>query len=214
MTFADRLKEAMRKAGFQPVGGQSEFARQLGLKPAAVNQWLNAGRVPTYENLTKVAQILGANAYWLYSGEDPPTKTVERVRTVRSPLEIPVVGYVSAGDEFEPFDDLPKGHEFVTADFGESPVAVEVRGDSMLEVYRAGDRLMGPRFEGAEIASHCVNRDCFVKTISGQGFIKKVVRGSKASLFTLRSYNKDYREYTNVGLEWAAPVRWVRRVGV
>lgn len=184
---------------------QSELARSLRITSSSVNQWLNLGRIPRFERLQEIASLLNVDVYWLFTGREPPGK----------PIEIPLVGHVYAGDEFDPIEVPTKGEELemVPADFGPSPIAVEVRGDSMLEVYRPGDRLMGPRHTDKEIVAHCINRDCFVKTSSGRGYIKKLVRGTKTGVYTLRSYNKDYKDHTNVELEWAAPVRWVRRVG-
>lgn len=200
MTFALRLQQAMDKADMD----QSALARELRITSSSVNQWLKQGRVPRFERLQAIGAALSVDIYWLIAGRDPPGKAIE----------IPLVGYVSAGDEFEPFDDNPKGQgfEMIPVDFGETPICVEVRGDSMLDVYRAGDRLFGPQHVGKDIATYCVNRDCVVKTMSGEGFIKKLVRGSNAGLYTLRSYNNDYKDRIDVRLKWAAPVRWVRRM--
>ena len=88
------------------------------------------------------------------------------------------------------------------------PIAVEVRGESMLPVYRPGDYLICSRRRGADL-QEALNKDCVVRTSENEGYIKKLVQGSRANTYTLVSYNAAPIE--NQKLLWAAPIVWVKR---
>ena len=149
--------------------------------------------------MLRLADTLGVTESWLRFEVGPAV------------VHIPVVGRVAAGESFIPFDDGPLGTGYNEIDFtldDADPIAIEVRGESMLPVYRPGDFLLCSRRRGTDIPS-CMNKDCVVKTDQGEGFVKKLVNGSEPGTFTLISYNAAPIE--NVRLIWAAPIIWVKR---
>jgi len=149
--------------------------------------------------LLRLADVLGVSEVWLRSEVGPAMVT------------IPVVGRVSAGESFIPIDDNPQGGGFEELEFSlddADPIAIAVRGESLLPVYRPGDYLLCSRRRGTEITD-CLNRDCVVKTEEGEGYVKKLMAGASPHTFNLISYNAAPIE--GVKLLWAAPIIWVRR---
>ena len=149
--------------------------------------------------MLRLADCLGVTESWLRFNVGPAI------------IRIPVVGRVTAGESFIPMDDGPLGGASEEVGFSlddADPIAIEVRGESMLPVYRPGDFLLCSRKRGNEI-NQCLNRDCVVKTNQGEGYVKKVITGPSERSFTLISYNAPAIE--GVGLLWAAPIIWVKR---
>ena len=154
---------------------------------------------PRGDTMLRLADALGVTESWLRFEVGPAV------------VRIPVVGRVAAGESFLPFDDNPLGSGYDEIEFtldDADPIAIEVRGESMLPVYRPGDYLLCSRRRGIEIQS-CLNKDCVVKTDQGEGYVKKLIHGSSVNSFTLLSYNASPIE--NVRLLWAAPIIWVKR---
>jgi phage repressor protein C with HTH and peptisase S24 domain len=155
---------------------------------------------PRGDAMLRLADSLGVTESWLRFEVGPAV------------VRIPVVGRVAAGESFLPFDDNPLGSGYDEIEFtldDADPIAIEVRGESMLPVYRPGDYLLCSRRRGVEI-QHCIGKDCVVKTDQGEGYVKKLMNGSQSGTFTLISYNAPPIE--NVRLLWAAPIIWVKRI--
>lgn len=123
-----------------------------------------------------------------------------------------LVGYVGAGHEVVPFDDVPEGegHELVERPPGETRevVAVRVVGDSMWPAYADGDVLYYADPNGL-CESAVLHKACACRTAEGRTLIKLVERGSEKGLWTLASYNGP--PIRDVALEWASPILWVRK---
>jgi len=70
-SFSNRLKAARRLAGL----GQEQLAHELKVSGGAVGNWEAGPKLPTAENLGKIAHFLGVSTAWLIygekSGEDP-----------------------------------------------------------------------------------------------------------------------------------------------
>lgn len=172
-----------------------------GLNETAVRDILERDRTPSVDNFFAIAQALGVPPSWLLEGEEPPL------------VRIPIIGEVSAGEAWQPVDDLAPGASLDMEDFsitGSDPIGIRVRGDSMFPVYRGGDILIASRIHGANIQD-ALNRDCIVRTVTDEAYIKILRRGTGRGTFTLRSYNPAYDDIVDVQLEWAAPVRWIKR---
>lgn len=122
--------------------------------------------------------------------------------------EINLVGYIGAGERIYHFGvgetriSVPAPPDVARG------IAAEVRGDSMLPVYRHGDLVIGTEYLG-EIAS-LVGRDCFVQVVDGPLYLKVLRKGTKGK-FNLESYNEDSPLITNQAIDWVAPVAWVKR---
>jgi len=191
-----RLGDHLQRKGWSQV----EFSDRAGVSVDSVRKYLRGDVAqPRGDSLAKLANCLGVHLLWLRDGIGPEIS------------RIPVVGYIGAGESFVPIDDLAPGagHEYIEMDLaGADPIAVEVRGNSMLPVYRPGDSLLCSRMRGADL-NECYGLDCVVLTASGEGYVKSIVRGSEPGTYTLVSYND--RPIENVRLVWAAPIVWVRR---
>ncbi len=194
--WSKRLLRALSWKGWS----QRELARRAGLNEQKVYKYLQ-GKVdqPRGDTLLRLADTLGVTESWLRYEVGPAV------------VNIPVVGRVAAGESFVPFDDAPMGGGYEEIEFtleDADPIAIEVRGDSMLPVYRPGDYLLCSRRRGTDI-QNAINKDCVVKTTENEGYVKKLVGGSRANTYTLVSYNAAPIE--NQSLLWAAPVVWVKR---
>ena len=179
---------------------QAELARRSGLSRENIKKYCQ-GLVaqPRGDGFARLSAALEVEASWLRDGHGPQWR------------RIPVVGYVGAGEKFHSVDDLAQGAGLDSVDLdldGADPIAVEVRGESMLPVYRPGDRLLCSRLKGSDESSF-LGRDCVVKLTNGAGYVKRVVRGARPRRFTLLSYAAD--PIAEVELEWAAPIIWIKR---
>ena len=67
MTTA-RLKAARERL----ATSQTELAVAVGVVQSAASQWERGERVPSTENLAKVAKVLGVSMSWLAEGDRPP----------------------------------------------------------------------------------------------------------------------------------------------
>jgi transcriptional regulator with XRE-family HTH domain len=192
----ERLRAALERKGWS----QAELARRSGVGIEKIRKY-HQGKVdqPRGDVIGRLADALGIEELWLRDGRGPEMSTV------------PLVGYVGAGESFYPVDDLAQGSALDGVELeldGADPIAIEVRGTSMMPVYRPGDRLLCSRHRGVDIEA-CIGKDCIVRLTSGEGYIKKLARGSRSGTYTLLSYNAD--PIYDVTLEWCAPVLWVRR---
>ena len=194
--WSKRLLKALSWKGWS----QRELARRAGLDEQKVYKYLQ-GKVdqPRGDTLLRLADTLGVTESWL------------RYEVGSAVINIPVVGRVASGENFVPFDDAPMGggyEELVFNLVDPDPIAVEVRGESMLPVYRPGDYLICSRRRGTDM-QEALDKDCVLKTTENEGYIKKLVHGSRANTYTLVSYNAAPIE--NQTLLWAAPIVWVKR---
>lgn len=194
--WSKRLWRALGWKGWS----QRELARRADIDEQKVYKYLQ-GKVdqPRGDTMLRLADCLGVTESWLRFNVGPAV------------VRIPVVGRVSNGESFLPVDGNPTNASNEVVDFSlddADPIAIEVRGESMLPVYRPGDYLLCSRKRGVEIGQ-CLNRDCVVKTDQGEGFVKKVISGSTDNTYTLISYNAPAIE--GVKLLWAAPIIWVKR---
>lgn len=196
--WAKRLNERMRVTGTTPAA----LVRRSGLSRDNIYKYVSGEvKQPRGETMDILAHALGMEPLWLKEGVGPELSGY------------PLVGYVSAGERFEPIDDHEKGGglDFIELEMDSAdPIAVQVRGVSMVPVYRERDVLFCSRQRGADLAN-CIGSDCIVMTESGEGFLKVLKRGSRPSLYTLESYNRAFPDIEDIRLQWAAPVRIVRR---
>lgn len=198
-TWYQRVNRLLARRGWS----QAELARRANEDEQRLYKWLQ-GRVaqPRGDAILRLAKALGVSPIWLQHG----------VGSVYSTL--PVVGYVSAGEAWVPFSDHAVGNGYDEVSFtleeDEDLIAIEVRGTSMSPVYRPGDRIICNRQSGNNIHA-ALGRDCVVLTASGDGYLKRLARGTQPGSFTLRSYNPDFPDLEDVQVDWVAPVAWIKR---
>ena len=196
-----RVRDELDRKGWSVV----ELERRTGIDKGRLYKYVT-GEVaqPRGDAFSRMSQAFGVNEWWLRTGEG-----------TRS-CQLPVIGRLSAGEEWIPLPDGAPGGQHVDFDLGrEDFFAIEVHGVSMSPAYRDGDMVICSRHQLTEFRSGDLakfrRRDCAVKTASGMGYLKFIIPGRADGLFTLRSYNPDYPDIENVALQWIAPVVWIRR---
>jgi phage repressor protein C with HTH and peptisase S24 domain len=195
-TWRDRLKRAMAEHRFN----MKSLSLAAGLGETAVRDALERRSSPRLETLQSIAGVLGMTVGELVDGD------------ARSAQRVPILGYVSAGEGWLPFDDeaIVRAPEELPLSVDGPGVALSIRGDSMAPVYRDGDFIIGSKRTGP-MADNLIGLDCIVMTDTGERYVKFLSRGSVKGRFNLRSYNPVHKDVENVRLAWAAPIVWVRR---
>ncbi|MDI7774435.1 helix-turn-helix transcriptional regulator [Asticcacaulis sp. EMRT-3] len=188
----------------------SGLARLAGLDPTSFNkskrQYVESGpnrparpRWPSTESLAKLLEATG-------------TKFSEFALLAEgrnAGQGIPLIGFAQAGNEGY-FDDsgFPLGQGWDEVDFptaNSGLYALEISGDSMLPLYRDGDRiLVDPHNQNLRRGDRVV-----VKTNEGEVMAKELVRYS-ARQVELRSLNPDFpdRVLDRLQVAWIARIVW------
>jgi hypothetical protein len=117
---------------------------------------------------------------------------------------VPLVGYIGAGAEIMPeFEQVPpEGLDQIHVPFplpGDM-IAFEVRGDSMLPVYKDGHVVIVYRDQKKPVTSF-YGEDAAVRTTDGRRFLKTIMKGSPV---TLMSFNAAPIE--NIALDWIGEI--------
>jgi transcriptional regulator with XRE-family HTH domain len=181
--------------------------RGLGLKPLSLAAGLSETFLrdvfqretdPGIDSLRAVCDVLHIPLSYLF--DDAPLME----------LTVPIVGEASGGERWTPFDDSGTGDDLTFTLTDTDPIAIRVRGHSMAPVYRDHDDLICSRMRGADM-QRALHKDCVVRTVEGESYVKHLLKGTKARAYRLRSYNAAYPDLEDQVLEWAAPIVWVRR---
>ncbi len=118
---------------------------------------------------------------------------------------IALVGVVGAGATILPMDTL--GYvEAPPGVAGPETVAVLIKGDSMLPVYRDGDIIYYDRHEDP---ADLVGRDVVAELEDGRCMLKQIMPGTRPGVWTLLSHNAG--PIVDVPVRWVARVRWVQK---
>lgn len=196
-TWWKRVRDELDRKGWTVL----ELERRTGIDKGRLHKYVT-GEVaqPRGDAFARMSNALGVNEWWLRTGEG--------VHSSR----LPIIGCLSAGEQWIPFAENEAGTRFIDFDIGPGVYfAIEVSGTSMSPVYRDGDTIICLRDVRMPDPALLRRRDCAVKTKDGDGYFKCVIPGRSEGFFTLRSYNPDYPDIENVALEWVAPVAWIRR---
>ncbi|HOZ01490.1 MAG TPA: helix-turn-helix transcriptional regulator, partial [Candidatus Syntrophosphaera sp.] len=108
MEYKDLLEELLRALKIS----KKKFAEGLNLSQGNVSDWFNRpGYRPSIDALRKISQIYNVNLNWLITGtgsmfllNDRARVGVDAVPPNPSPLHIPVVADIAAGNGIEAFD--------------------------------------------------------------------------------------------------------------
>jgi len=175
--------------GLSPSG----LARLAGLDPTTFNKSKRGAdqgklRWPSTESLAKVLTATGASL-------DDFVALVSD-QGARTPLRsVPLIGWAQAGQAGF-FDDagFPKGHgweEIAFPDLSDAHAyALEIAGDSMLPVYRDGDRILVSPSANLRRGDRVV-----VKTLAGEVMAKQLGRLTVQRI-ELKSFNAAYEDRT------------------
>lgn len=198
-TIPEKLRAIMRTTGKK----QMELAEYFNVSQSTVNRWL-AGSEP------EGARRDAINDAYQHLTDNEPRE--------RSGMTVPLQGYIGAGSEIEPdFEQTPpEGLEqiWIPFELDDELVAFEVRGISMLPVYREGHVIICYK-EQKRPLEYFFGLDAAVRTGDGRRFIKTVMRNGDQ--IDLHSFNAD--PIHDVQLEWigeifaALPKTSVRRLG-
>lgn len=127
-------------------------------------------------------------------------------------IMLPVASFVSAGDEaaFPVDGDPPFDWEKAPPGMKEGEV-LEVRGRSMLPVFKSGDRLFHTflTLDFKRLYGELV----IAKLKDGRRFVKVLEPGSKRNRYTLSSFNPAYSPLEDQELAAVAEIVWVKRSG-
>jgi phage repressor protein C with HTH and peptisase S24 domain len=191
------------RAGLTP----SALARLAGLDPTSFNRSKRLSaetparpRWPSTESLAKVLQATGSSLADFAALADGSTGPGPRV---------PLIGMAQAG-EGGFFDDagLPAGEGWdeveVPGPIREGMFALEVTGDSMAPLYRAGDRIVVDRRAEPRRGDRVA-----LRTHAGEVMVKELARLT-AQRLELRSLNLDYPDpvVARREIDWIARVLW------
>lgn len=205
LTHAD-IWRALDRLADRFATSPSGLAREAGLDPTSFNRSKRRSangkdRWPSTESLSKVLTVVNM------SFEDFATLAAGGSARGSS---VPLIGLAQAGDDGF-FDDsgFPVGSGWdevrVPGTVHESCYALQIAGDSMAPVFRAGDRVLVDPGQAPRRGDRVV-----VKTIDGEIMAKELHRLS-AHKVTLISLNPDYddRELSRKDVEWIARIVWV-----
>ncbi|WP_311272211.1 MULTISPECIES: XRE family transcriptional regulator [unclassified Rhizobium] len=183
----EKVRAIMKASGWK----QMQLAEHFEVSQSTVNRWL-AGSEPEGHRRDAINE-----AYERIALEGPATNS-------SGWHAVPLMGYIGAGAEILPeFEQVPpEGLDQIHVPFPlpDDMMALEVRGDSMLPVYKDGHVLVVYRDQKKPISAF-FGDDAAVRTSDGRRFLKTIMRGSP---ITLVSFNAAPIE--NVSLEWVGEI--------
>jgi phage repressor protein C with HTH and peptisase S24 domain len=187
MTMDNKIRAILKASGLN----QTELAERLNTTQATVSRWLK-GSEPKgrfFEAINALYEELMDNA--------PRPEGRENI--------VPVMGYIGAGSTIEPdFEQVPPEGIFpviVPFPMPQEMIAFQVKGDSMLPVYKDGFVIVVYKEQQRNLESF-YGEDAAVRTSDGRRFIKTIQRGSSG--VNLFSFNAPLIE--NVHLEWIGEI--------
>ncbi len=196
------LDKLARKLSTSPSG----LAKRAGLDATSFNKSKRFGangkpRWPSTESVSKVLNVAGMSFEdFAAMAEDKP---------VKGPT-IPVIGLAQAGNDGF-FDDsgYPVGEGWdevrMPGEIDENVYALQIQGDSMYPVFRAGDRVLVSPDQSVRKGDRVV-----VKTREGEIMAKELSRKT-ATKIELKSLNPEFedRSFSRKEVEWMARIVWV-----
>ncbi|MDD3021701.1 MAG: helix-turn-helix transcriptional regulator [Alphaproteobacteria bacterium] len=207
------LDRLARVSGYSTSG----LAKKAGLDPTSFNRSKRIGPdgKPRWPSTESLARVLGATESSLSDFLALLNESGEAQLPQKAKPQIPVLGYAQAGKDGY-FDDAgyPTGEGWDSIHFPH-PVqdtqqdikiyALEISGDSMLPLFRAGDRLIVSPQSTIRRGDRVI-----VKTTLGEIMAKELLRQT-ASKVELKSLNPDQenRSFTTQEICWIARIIWV-----
>lgn len=189
----DMLSDWLRSALEQTEISQSELSRLLterlnrSIDRAAVNKMLTGKRGINGDELLTIEAITGL--------------------TAPKEIQVPLKGRVGAGAIIEAIDNGDQEYVEAPAESKPNTVAVEVAGDSMFPAYEAGTLLY---YSKLLPPAEMINRRCVVQLVDQRIFVKVLRKGDHDGTWTLQSLNPTVADITNIEVEWAAPIDWIK----
>ncbi|OPB31425.1 XRE family transcriptional regulator [Bartonella sp. AR 15-3] len=152
---------------------QEDVARRLNVTQASVSKWLKDSD-PRGSNRDAILEL-----YKELKGDNHLTTFV------------PLMGYIGAGTQIDPsFEQIPEdGLEQIEIPFvlPDDMIAFEVKGDSMLPVYKNGDMVIARRRQIKTI-EYFFGKEAVILTHDNKRYIKQISRGMNGEI-DLLSWN-------------------------
>lgn len=188
MSFAEKLKEARKKAGFTQV----KLASLLNVSQAAIAGWESGNRTPDVDIIANISMILGVSSDYLL-GVNREDSNISAVMDDSFRM-IPVFESVSAGFGALADDHIVDFMPFrIVSDIeAHETIAIRVKGDSMYPKIEDGDIIQVHKQDTVD------NGDIAVILIDGdEGVVKRVLFGK--NWVELQSINPSYPPRRFVG---------------
>lgn len=209
----ERLDYAIKKlAGFNKI---APYAEAIGMKPVTVRQQITRGTLTpdAAEIHARKLKRYGVTTDWLLYGRGPSPSAAHDDEPEVIPAEnerVPVRSYVGAGDEIISLDDDEPPIDYTAAPPGlDDAEATQVRGLSMLPLYRDGDLLFHHRMTIDPLQLR--DEIAIMQTKNRKRFVKIIQPGTKKGTFRLVSINPLYPPIEDQVLVWVSPIVWVRK---
>ncbi len=192
--MAERLQIARKHAGFASA---AEAAAALGVAYPTYAGHENGSSGFRAKSGELYARRFRVSFEWLMNGKGPMQPQGER--------QVRLAGYVGAAQEVYQFDEDGAGWVDAPPGAPYDVEAVEVRGDSMLPLYKSGAILYYSKMLPPETM---LGEQCVVRLADGRVLVKTLRRGAERGLYTLISLNAP--DIEDVAVEWAAPIDWIK----
>ena len=197
-TIPEKIRAIMKSTGMK----QMQLAERMDVSQSTVNRWL-AGAEPEGHRRDAINEMYDQVV------EDGPKE--------QSGTIVPVVGLIGAGGQIEPEYEQspPEGLDqiWIPFELDDDLIAFEVKGISMMPVYREGHVIICYKEQKRPI-DFFYGADAAVTTSDGRRYLKTIIKnGSNIDLY---SFNAD--PIPNVKLAWigeifaAMPRSAVRRI--
>lgn len=191
---AKRLEAARIKRGFKSARAACEY---FGWNYTTYSQHERGERGLTKATSEKYARAYRVSQAWLLTGSAEGTHNTS----------VKVMGFVGAGAEVMPeFEQVPpEGLDTIDLPFSvpEDIIALKIRGDSMLPVYRDGDAILVWKDQRLATENY-IGEEAAVRTEDGRRFLKELQRGSQRGIFNLYSHNA--RLIEDVSIAWVGEI--------
>lgn len=200
------IDDAAKNHGLSASG----LARRSGLDPTSFNKskrYAPDGRPrwPSTESIAKVIEAVDINIDEFFD-----MASISRPQMAPSPTKtIPVLGFARAGQGGF-FDDggFPVGEGWSEIEFPNAPhervYALIVQGDSMLPLYRDGDKIIVEPDATLKLGDRVVVRTC------GGEVMAKILIKKNAQEIALQSVNREYPDpvIATQDIDWIARIAW------
>lgn len=158
--FKTKLRELRKQNGYS----QQKLADALDISQSTVAMWESGKNTPEYNTLLRISALFSVSIDYLTG-----------LHTGKSPVKIPVLGYVRAGVPTEAVEEILDYEDiFLNESELGSYFALRIKGDSMAPRMMDGDTVIvkkQPSFTSGDI--------CVALVGSGDATVKKIIKKDK-----------------------------------